>query len=373
MTSQRPLIIAFSGLYARDLVWMFERSEICATSSRSRGLDQSWSPYIRVTDIIQVNYAARAVKSCLNYMISYVTDRPGGFIESEIADLTRVSQRLPVVADITASGRSPAMCSTPIWARRPVRGCWRARSAAGPARKSVRCFGPRICAAHSALRPSAGRPHDRAAQRSIRCAGEGHSGSWRGDPEIHWRRPPGDLSDRCGQPLPTLHATRSMRRSRRSPVRRLGDDPAMAGEPPLNVVALHAGTVIYGNIGAADRLDFTVIGPAVNLVSRVEAVAKALDLPLVVSDDFRAPTAGPCDRWGSTSCAASRRPTSCLCRRSLPHPPRRNGARRKRAEDGVVREPRLEYAARRNRKPSPIGSMLAVPLTLQVATHEVIE
>jgi adenylate cyclase len=52
------------------------------------------------------------------------------------------------------------------------------------------------------------------------------------------------------------------------------------------VVALHYGTVIYGNIGAAQRLDFTVIGPAVNLVSRIEAVAKALDLPVVVSDDF---------------------------------------------------------------------------------------
>src|ERR1700740_2996263 len=52
------------------------------------------------------------------------------------------------------------------------------------------------------------------------------------------------------------------------------------------VVALHYGTVIYGNIGAADRLDFPVIGPSVNLVSRIEAVAKSLDLPLVVSDDF---------------------------------------------------------------------------------------
>ena len=59
------------------------------------------------------------------------------------------------------------------------------------------------------------------------------------------------------------------------------------GEAPLRIViALHYGSVIYGNIGAADRLDFTVIGPAVNLVSRVEAVAKSLDLPLVVSDDF---------------------------------------------------------------------------------------
>ena len=52
------------------------------------------------------------------------------------------------------------------------------------------------------------------------------------------------------------------------------------------VVALHAGTVIYGNVGAADRLDFTVIGPAVNLVSRVEHVAKTLDEPIVVTDDF---------------------------------------------------------------------------------------
>ena len=70
-------------------------------------------------------------------------------------------------------------------------------------------------------------------------------------------------------------------------VRGLGADPAMAGEPALEiVVALHAGTVIYGNVGAADRLDFTVIGPAVNLVSRVENVAKALDEPIVVTDDF---------------------------------------------------------------------------------------
>ena len=52
------------------------------------------------------------------------------------------------------------------------------------------------------------------------------------------------------------------------------------------VVALHYGTVFYGNIGAADRLDFTVIGPSVNLVSRIEAVAKSLDLSLVVSDEF---------------------------------------------------------------------------------------
>ena len=70
-------------------------------------------------------------------------------------------------------------------------------------------------------------------------------------------------------------------------IRRLNDDPLLEGEPPLKIViALHVGQVLYGNIGAAERLDFTVIGPAVNLVSRLEAVAKSLDIPIVVSDHF---------------------------------------------------------------------------------------
>ncbi len=63
--------------------------------------------------------------------------------------------------------------------------------------------------------------------------------------------------------------------------------PVAESEAPLRlVIALHYGEVTYGNIGSVDRVDFTVIGPAVNLVSRIEAVAKARDLPLIVSDDF---------------------------------------------------------------------------------------
>ena len=43
---------------------------------------------------------------------------------------------------------------------------------------------------------------------------------------------------------------------------------------------------MYGNIGMPGRLDFTVIGPAVNLVSRLERLAGELDLPVVVSKAF---------------------------------------------------------------------------------------
>jgi hypothetical protein len=51
----------------------------------------------------------------------------------------------------------------------------------------------------------------------------------------------------------------------------------MAGKPAAAVdVALHLGEVLYGHDGAADRIDFTVIGPAVNEVAHIEALYEPL-------------------------------------------------------------------------------------------------
>jgi adenylate cyclase len=66
------------------------------------------------------------------------------------------------------------------------------------------------------------------------------------------------------------------------------------GQPYLGCgIALHAGDVMYGNIGAPDRLDFTVIGPAVNLASRIEGLCQSLDRQLLTSRAF-ADLAGGC-------------------------------------------------------------------------------
>jgi adenylate cyclase len=55
-------------------------------------------------------------------------------------------------------------------------------------------------------------------------------------------------------------------------------------QTPLSLdIALHCGDVFYGNIGAANRLDFTVIGPAVNEVSRMEALCDGLGCAVVMS------------------------------------------------------------------------------------------
>jgi adenylate cyclase len=51
-------------------------------------------------------------------------------------------------------------------------------------------------------------------------------------------------------------------------------------------IALHVGKVMYGNIGSRQRLDFTVIGSAVNLLSRLEKLCGEKGYPLVFSRDF---------------------------------------------------------------------------------------
>jgi adenylate cyclase len=74
-------------------------------------------------------------------------------------------------------------------------------------------------------------------------------------------------------------------RAARQGMARLDEQRVAAGLPPLPFgVALHLGTVMYGNIGAPDRLDFTAIGPAVNLTSRIEGLCRQLDCPVLISE-----------------------------------------------------------------------------------------
>jgi adenylate cyclase len=60
-----------------------------------------------------------------------------------------------------------------------------------------------------------------------------------------------------------------------------------AGLPKTDLyLGLHIGDVFYGNVGSKERLDFTVIGPAVNEVSRIAAMCRSLEQPLLVSSTF---------------------------------------------------------------------------------------
>ncbi|GLS32937.1 adenylate cyclase [Mesorhizobium albiziae] len=74
-------------------------------------------------------------------------------------------------------------------------------------------------------------------------------------------------------------------RAARSIVRAFGQPTA--SDKPF-VAAIHYGPVVYGNIGSLDRLDFTVVGPTVNYLSRLETAAKQLDRKAVCSQEVAA-------------------------------------------------------------------------------------
>lgn len=98
----------------------------------------------------------------------------------------------------------------------------------------------------------------------------------------------GDVGQAC-------RASMTAARAALANVERLSARRTAADKQPFRCgIALHVGDVMYGNIGAAGRLDFTVVGPAVNLVSRIEALNNRLDLPLVFSADYAA-------HWGGAA------------------------------------------------------------------------
>jgi adenylate cyclase len=63
------------------------------------------------------------------------------------------------------------------------------------------------------------------------------------------------------------------------------------GQPLAVGIALHVGEVMYGNVGSDARLDFTVIGRAVNEAARLQGLAKQQDEPILASSAFVAPIA----------------------------------------------------------------------------------
>jgi adenylate cyclase len=97
----------------------------------------------------------------------------------------------------------------------------------------------------------------------------------------------GDAADVCGRVLQAARASRAKVEALQYPI---GDTV----ERFRFGVALHVGKLLYGNIGGGNRLDFTCIGPAVNLAARLEKIAARLQRTVVASEAF----AGVCgEAW----------------------------------------------------------------------------
>jgi len=77
----------------------------------------------------------------------------------------------------------------------------------------------------------------------------------------------------------------------------LNERRATAGRPVTSAyLGLHIGDVFYGNVGSEDRLDFTVVGPAVNEVARIAAMCRSVDRGILLSSEFVA-SMDEAERW----------------------------------------------------------------------------
>lgn len=224
-----------------------------------------------------------------NYMLTYVTDRPGGFTAEEIADITRVSQRVAVLCDIhgqrwiatnVLNAYLGPKTGPRVLAGQIRRGTgeelrvvlW-SSDLRGFTERSDRLPGDRMIWILNALFDVQAKAIDGHGGEILKFIGDGLLAIFPIEDDATADRAATNALEAAEEAL--------------AAVRRLNGEPSMADEPPLEIViALHVGTVVYGNIGAAGRLDFTVIGPAVNLVSRLETTAKTLNTPIVLSDDF---------------------------------------------------------------------------------------
>ncbi len=93
----------------------------------------------------------------------------------------------------------------------------------------------------------------------------------------------------------------------RSKVAALNERRVRGGLPVTEMyLGLHAGEVFYGNIGSTERLDFTVLGPAVNETSRIAAMCRSVEQPVLVSEAFANVGVAASYRSAAMRCAGSR-------------------------------------------------------------------
>jgi adenylate cyclase len=99
---------------------------------------------------------------------------------------------------------------------------------------------------------------------------------------------------RADDPAQACRSALTAEASLRGGVKAVNERRAAGNHPVTSVyLGLHLGEVFYGNIGSEDRLDFTVVGPAVNEASRIAAMCRSVDRTVVISSEFAEATPEP--------------------------------------------------------------------------------
>lgn len=241
---------------------------------------------------------------CSNGMINaitWATDRAGGFGDDEIVGLTDIAAALSVIVELQSAHRiARSLLNTYVGRRTGDRVL-----AGSIARGSVEAISAVIwfCDLRGFTTLTDTMARDRVLAllneyfeiMANAVAGEGGEVlKFIGDAMLAIFEC-GSVADSAEQCAAALRAARKVH----GEIEERNHQRQTAGEPRINFgLALHLGEVSYGNIGAPDRLDFTVIGPAVNHATRLEKFASELGRHLVTSASFKSAAKEPLESLG---------------------------------------------------------------------------
>ena len=219
------------------------------------------------------------------HMVTFATDRPGGFDEAHIANLLKLLPALALVSEIRVKNRlARTLLETYVGSHAGeliLAGATR-RGSGTTVRAAIM-----ICDLRDFTRISDNWPRDdvidllngyfdamsepiaRHGGEILKFIGDGLLAIF-----------PLSQPSACTN---LLHAVSEARQAMAA----LNEGNSQAGRAPLNYgIGVHVGDVMYGNIGSRTRLDFTVIGPAVNMASRLKSLTKQLGRTVLLSRAF---------------------------------------------------------------------------------------
>ncbi|MFB6453250.1 adenylate/guanylate cyclase domain-containing protein [Bradyrhizobium tunisiense] len=219
------------------------------------------------------------------HLVTFATDRPGGFAEADIASLKKVLPVLALVSEIRIKNRlARTLLETYVGSHAGeliLAGATR-RGTGTTVRAAIM-----ICDLRDFTKISDNWPRDDVidllndyfdamSEPIARHGGEILKFIGDGLLAIFPLSQPNACAD-------LLHAVTEARQAMVA----LNERNKATSRAPLNYgIGVHVGDVMYGNIGSSSRLDFTVIGPAVNMASRLEALTKQLGRTVLLSRDF---------------------------------------------------------------------------------------
>jgi adenylate cyclase len=233
--------------------------------------------------------------------ITFVTDRTSGFTDADIAGLGEIAQALSIIVELQSSRRiAKSLMDTYIGRRtgeRVLRGAIRRGSGEtiraviwlcdlrGFTALSERLAGHELTALLNEY-------FEVMAGAVIANGGEVLKFIGDGMLAIFEFRQDEEAAERCAAALTAARSALVLIAERNI-------DRREAGAPEIRFgLALHLSEVYYGNIGAPDRLDFTVIGPAVNHAARLEKLGSELGRVVVTSASFAAAASEPLEALG---------------------------------------------------------------------------